>query len=188
MLEARRLQWVLNDFGHFDNSLLQAILAALLTRSVPNKCGLALAVWDMLGLSSFDLSISDLFKSGLSFLRRCSNLLFRRTFHCPVCVGEVLTIREWNKVFELGLDYFAVSLTLLGDCIVTDIAFRVDLERECVPCGGLPINCLLEHNESAQIRHSHLLSAEIQRILSDMTFRICTAITFNATNYSPLQT
>ena len=101
MLEARRLQRVLHDLGHFNDPLLQTILAALLTRSVPNECRFALAVWNVLRLSSFNLPIGDLFKSSLSFLRRGSNILFRRTFHCPVCVGEVLTVREWNKVLEL---------------------------------------------------------------------------------------
>jgi len=41
---------------------------------------------------------------------------------------RVFAVREWNKVFELRLDYFSIPLALLSDHVVTNIAFRIDLK------------------------------------------------------------
>jgi hypothetical protein len=101
VLKARGLQGVLHNLGHFDDPLLQAIRVALLTGSIPNERRLSLTVRNVLRLRSLDLSVRDLFKSGLGFLRCCGNLLFRGTLHCPVRVREVFAVHERNEVFEL---------------------------------------------------------------------------------------
>jgi hypothetical protein len=140
VFEARGFQGILYNLRHFNDPLLQAITTTLLARSVTDECRLALTIWDMLRLCGFDFSVGDFLESSLGFVRRCSDLLFRRAIHCPVCVGEILAVREWNEVLELRLNYFAISLPLLSNRVVTNVAFRVDLERECVSRGRLPVN------------------------------------------------
>ena len=68
---------------------------------------LSLTIWNVPWLCSLDLSVGDLFKSGLGFLRCCGNLIFQGTLQFPVSVGEVFAVCEWDEVFELVTGLFS---------------------------------------------------------------------------------
>lgn len=139
VLEPWRLQRVLNNFRHLDDALLQAIRVALLTRSVADEGRLALAIGNVLRLSSFDLAVYQLLQCSTRLVGRCLNFVLRRPFQCAFSLVEILTVGKGDKILELGLDDLACALTLERDGVVTNVAFRVDLQCQGVTRGSLNV-------------------------------------------------
>ena len=81
VLETRRFKWILHNFIHLDDTLLQPIRTTLLPRRIPYERRLSLAVRNVFGLGRFDLPIHQLLQSCSRLLRCCLDLLFGWAVH-----------------------------------------------------------------------------------------------------------
>ena len=133
MLEPWWLEWVFNNLGHLDNTLLQAVSATLLARCVSNERCLSMGIRDVFGLRRLDFAVNKLLKSGSCLVCRGLNLFLRRPLHCTVIIIEVFAMRQGDEVFELRLDNLVAALPLVSNRVVADVAFGVDLQGKCVP-------------------------------------------------------
>jgi hypothetical protein len=52
-----------------------------------------------------------------------------------------------DEVFELRLDEFAGTLALVGNSIITNIAFAVNLKSKRIPCGSLQAPVMFANTE-----------------------------------------
>jgi len=76
--------------------------------------------------------MGDLLEGCSCFLCSRLDLFFRGTVQYTILVVKVLAMGERDQVFELGLDDFTRSLALVCNGIVPNVAFAVNLKRECV--------------------------------------------------------
>lgn len=159
MLEARGFHWILSDFSHLDDSLFQPITSSLMTWSIPNETRFPLSVGYIFWLSRLDFSRYKLLESLSCPFSSLGNFLLRRPFHGPCSLIKVFSMRQRDKVLELGLYIFAFPLTLLRNSIISDVSFTVYLESKC-------------------ISRRCFLSSHFQGILSNMALGVCTTITY----------
>lgn len=81
VLETWGLKGIFDDLRHFDDPLVQADSAILLSGGVPNERRLSLGVRNVLGLGRLDLAVDELLKCSLCFISGRLNLFLRRSLH-----------------------------------------------------------------------------------------------------------
>ena len=163
VLEARRLERVLDDLGHLDDALLERGAARLLAGRVAHEARGARARGDVRGLRGPDLAVHERLERGARALRRRAHVRVRGARHVRGAGAAVRALRERDEVRELRLHEAPRAVALLRERVVAHRARAVDLQRERVPRRGL--------RRSAAARGwgggAHLFAAHVERVLRD---------------------
>jgi hypothetical protein len=126
MLEPGWLELVVYDFSHFDNTLSKGS-PGLLTGSVSNKRRLSLTIGHALGLCGFNLVTFSKTARVLSAVA-CTSSCEGRSIERALSRVFSESVCQRDEILELRLNQLSMSLPLVCNSIVANIALAVHLK------------------------------------------------------------